>query len=131
MKKINYLSLSSLLVLLLAITYSCNKTLPNTNINIVSPISGYVYEHGDTVFINGTLSSDLKMYGYKLTIKNTSNSDQVVFTKQVDSESNEYTFNEYWINDVSNNSTMKLELDNLNKKGNSLGTSFITFNCNK
>jgi len=26
---------------------------------------------------------------------------------------------------------MKLELDNLNKKGNSVGTSFITFNCNK
>ena len=67
MKKINYLFLSSLLVLLLVITYSCNKTVPNTNINIVSPISGYIYEHGDTVFINGTLTSDLKMYGYKLT----------------------------------------------------------------
>jgi hypothetical protein len=131
MKKINYLFLSSLLVLLLVITYSCNKTVPNTNINIVSPISGYVYEHGDTVFINGTLTSDLKMYGYKLTIKNTSNSDQIVFTKQINSESNEYIFNEYWINDVSNNSTMKLELDNFNKKGNSVGTSFITFNCNK
>jgi|694.fasta_scaffold07754_18 hypothetical protein len=131
MKKINYLFLSSLLVLLLVITYSCNKTVPNTNINIVSPISGYVYEHGDTVFINGTLTSDLKMYGYKLTIKNTSNSDQIVFTKQINSESNEYIFNEYWINDVSNNSTMKLELDNFNKKGNSVGTFFITFNCNK
>jgi hypothetical protein len=131
MKKINYLFLSSLLVLLLVITYSCNKTVPNTNINIVSPISGYIYEHGDTVFINGTLTSDLKMYGYKLTIKNTSNSDQIVFTKQINSESNEYIFNEYWINDVSNNSTMKLELDNFNKKGNSVGTSFITFNCNK
>jgi hypothetical protein len=131
MKKINYLFLSSLLVLLLVITYSCNKTVPNTNINIVSPISGYIYEHGDTVFINGTLTSDLKMYGYKLTIKNTSNSDQIVFTKQINSESNEYIFNEYWINDVSNNSTMKLELDNFNKKGNSVGTFFITFNCNK
>jgi hypothetical protein len=131
MKKIKYLFLSSLLVLLLVITYSCNKTVPNTNINIVSPISGYIYEHGDTVFINGTLTSDLKMYGYKLTIKNTSNSDQIVFTKQINSESNEYIFNEYWINDVSNNSTMKLELDNFNKKGNSVGTSFITFNCNK
>jgi hypothetical protein len=131
MKKINYLFLSSLLVLLLVITYSCNKTVPNTNINIVSPISGYIYEHRDTVFINGTLTSDLKMYGYKLTIKNTSNSDQIVFTKQINSESNEYIFNEYWINDVSNNSTMKLELDNFNKKGNSVGTSFITFNCNK
>ena len=131
MKKIKIITVISTIILIVYITISCNKTVPNTTLNIVTPIGNQTYAHGDTVHVVGTITSDLKMYGYTVRIKSINTTTNVVFEKKYTIEGTNYTIDESWINNVPVNSTMKLEIDNLNKRGNVVGTYEMGFLCSE
>lgn len=131
MKTTKIITAVSAFILIVFMTISCNKTVPNTTLNIVTPLGNQTYAHSDTVHVIGTITSDLKMYGYTVRIKSINTTTNVVFEKKYTTEGNSYSIDESWINNVPVNSTMKLEIDNLNKKGNVVGTYEMGFLCSQ
>ncbi|MBI1306582.1 MAG: hypothetical protein GC181_08210 [Bacteroidetes bacterium] len=127
----------SLLIVSTISFHSCKEeddnTTPTTSdndvtITIDSPVAYKTYMFGDTVKISGNAKWNQELHGYVIQVKNVS-ADSIVFTKEEDVHSTEFSFNTQWINDVTMHSDMQLIVTiEKDHEGNSK-TSTVDFHC--
>ncbi len=86
-----------------------DPTIPEIVFDFSSPEDTKSYELGDTISIAGMVSWELEMHGYEVILKNET-TDSVVFMRHEHLDGKMYHFEEFWVNNVSKTSNMKLTI---------------------
>jgi hypothetical protein len=88
--------------------FGCEKenNQDDTNYNISSIKAGTEYPLGDTIFIQGTITSLEDLNGFHIEIKNSSANDSIVFQLTNSNISKSFSVDTFWINDVNVHSDM-------------------------
>lgn len=110
MKKISiYLGILMALVVFLSSCKDEDHDENNAVIEISAPLAGSMYNNGDTVFLNATVTAEEAMHGWELYIRKKTDQTQI-FTADAHDHAATYTIAEYWVNDVTQDTEMELEI---------------------
>ncbi|MCX7743540.1 MAG: hypothetical protein N2167_03145 [Flavobacteriales bacterium] len=122
--KLALMSLSSMLLL-----SACHKhDETDVQIQITSPLTNSMYHLGDTVKIQGTITGNTEMHGYEVKIKNLSQGNVAFITDYHDHGSN-YTINEFWVNNVTEHSDMRLVVKVEVDHSGTMVSDSLNFHC--
>lgn len=116
------------IIVALGLTSCKNDENHNVQINITSPSDNAMFEHGDTVKITGTITSNVELHGYDVIIKNLS-AGTIVHEMNHHNHGANLTINDQWVNNVMTHSNMrvviKVEVDH---NGTEVADS-VNFHC--
>ena len=102
----NYIALVVVLFTLL----SCHRHEENSaTITISSPDPALYFVGGDTVFIQGSVVAESEMHGMTIQLLNDA-SDSVMFTYSNEEHLASYSFNQFYVNQVSQHTDVRLEV---------------------
>lgn len=79
-------------------------------LNLVSPTDNQSYQLGDTVKILGTITSTSDLHGYNVRL-NHPILNMFVINKAFHEHGTSFNVNEYWVNNVSDTTQLKLIID--------------------
>ena len=104
--------------------------VPNTAlITVNSPLEGQVFEHGDTVFIQGNVVATGMMHGLDIHIHNEA-TDSIFFDYALPQHGSVYTFSEQCINTVTDTTYLMLHVEcELDDNGN-VGSKIVNIQFN-
>jgi len=102
---------------------------PPVQFDISSPTTGSMYHLNDTVFIKAKISHTEELHGYEVSIVNISQNDTLVFNKHAHLDGTDFQIDEYWINNVSGHSNMKLIIDAITDHSGAKESSELSFHC--
>jgi|GEM_PF-1998454 len=109
MKNVFYLAAGA--ALLFASCKPDPTEVPNTAvITVNSPLEGQVFEHGDTVFIQGNVVATGMMHGLDIHIHNEA-TDSIFFDYAFPQHGSVYTFSEQCINNVTDTTQLMLHVE--------------------
>ncbi len=112
MKKYLFHILPSLVLISLVALNACKKNEPAANtatIEITSPQEGQMFAKGDTVHITATLTGQLNLHGWEVAIRKKAD-NTVVYTNSLHVHDLILQVNDFWINDVTEDTGMVLEV---------------------
>ena len=89
-------------------------------IQLFQPEEGEVFQHGETIPINGVIDAEFTMHGYIIRIMHSSYLDSVIFEHYEHVHGSSLTFSEIWINNLSESADILVEIQAV---GNHYGTS--------
>ena len=116
-----------------ALITACKKEHEHTNestITIANPLAGTIYNQGDTVFINATITAAEAMHGWEIKLKNKT-ADVEVFSDEEHAHAATYSIAGYWVNNVTADSDMELEITaTIDHDGNTANKK-VDFHCHQ
>ena len=89
---------------------ACKEKEVIVTINITSPTAGDTLAFGDTLKLAGTVSGTGEMHGYSVMMMNLLSSS-MVYSKDYDIHGESYTISDFWVNNVTDTSTVQTTLD--------------------
>lgn len=103
---------------------------PTIEFAISEPTAGATYGKDQTVHIQATVTTDGPVHGYVVYLRNKSNNDEVVFSKEEHVHESPVSIHEMWVNDVTIHSDMELEIKLITEHDSEEGESeFVSFHC--
>lgn len=110
------------------VTPSTSSVAAEPTISVSTLSVGDTIQSGATLQISGTISSTLEMHGYKITVHNLATSTEV-FTYELHSDEKDFSFNQQWVNNVSDTSAMELSVIAAKDHDGNTFTKTIQFVC--
>ena len=77
-----------------------SPSTPEIEFNFIDPSYNRIFNYGDTIWMRGTVSWELEMHGYEITLQN-STTNVNVFMDHKHIDDTKYEIKEYWINTLS------------------------------
>ncbi|MCH2198136.1 MAG: hypothetical protein MK081_05095 [Flavobacteriales bacterium] len=120
------------------ITFSCKndvtEDMNEENQSIITftidnPIQGATYDLNDTVHIDVMLSAERLLDGYHLRLVNTSDNNSIVWEEDDHDHSTTLHIHDYWINDVTMHSDMRLDIEGFTTHQGESETTSVSFHC--
>lgn len=132
MKSIPFFSLIALMgfVCLLAVSSCKDEAVVTTaDITIDSPLAGATIENGEEVHISGTIKTEGELHGYEIHVYNKTAGTEV-FTLDEHVHGQTLTFDEHWVNNVTDHSDMEVEIIAiLSHEGDDTVSKKVSFHC--
>lgn len=123
------LALATIAILSLLFIQSCRndheENLPV--ITLQSPADSVTVEYGDTVWMTGTITHTAELHEYMLELKN-HDTDSVYFTNTTHTHETSVSFNEYWVNNVTEHTDMMFTITATDHDDNK-STKSVHFHC--
>lgn len=91
--------------------FSCKKNDDHTNeatITIAKPLAGAMYDQGDTVYIQATITAAEAMHGWEVNLTNESNAS--LFSADVHDHAATYNIDTFWVNTIAVTNHVKVEV---------------------
>lgn len=132
---INIKTVTILVAGLAFFTSSCNPEevdpIPTEKVtfDFTSPTPGQMFGLGDTVNIDGMMSSESMMHGFEFEVVNTAMNDSVVYHAHKHMDSKMIHVHDYWINNVKHHSNMELRIHAITSHFEEKETKVIPFHC--
>jgi len=99
-------------------------------IEIAAPLATGMYNQGDTVFINATVTAEAAMHGWELHLRKKADQTEV-FAADAHDHAATYNISEYWINNVTSDTQMELEvMATIDHDGNTANKK-VEFHCHQ
>lgn len=102
----------ALVLLSLASTTACRKEPskePVTNITINTPLDNATIKNGDTLFIKGSITSEVSIHGYDVTITSPGN-NSTIYSTTGHQHGNNIAIGEYWVNTLQADKPLTLSI---------------------
>lgn len=138
--KINYLSIA--VAFLLTSLVACKKETEqpqghhhdhgaavSASISIANPTAGAMYMHGDTVHMNVSITGSGELHGYELLINNNSHNNANVYSVSEHNHTENYTIQDFWVNNVSHHSDMQLIVKAFVTHDGDFESDTVNFHC--
>lgn len=87
-----------------------NPTAASATISISSPSDNDTIPYGQEVHIEGVIQGDGVLNGYKFSMKDLTTGSYVISEKTVDDKKESYVFHEHWDNNLSDTSTLEINV---------------------
>lgn len=110
------------------VTTDDNTTTESLVFTVDNPEEGSMYALNDTVFLQGMIENNVALHGFQLEIINLS-ADSTVFTYDEHAHDANVTFNQYWVNNVTDHSNMVLVVTAALDHLGTLATDSVHFHC--
>lgn len=99
------------------------------DIVVSTPAEGSMFEQGETIHITGTITTEGELHGYEIYIRNISD-NSVAFSFEEHAHGKSLTFDEQWVNNVTDHSDMELEvIAILSHEGDISVSKKVNFHC--
>jgi hypothetical protein len=95
---------------------------------IPAPQENQVYNYGDTIRINGTITALYDMHGYNVKLYNET-TQQFVVNQGYHQHASNFTVSETWKNTVSDTAKLKLTIDAAIDHEGGIATKEVTVTC--
>jgi hypothetical protein len=129
MKKYLYIGLAAISVL-----QACQKDKEAETVKadpvftFLAPAENQVYNYGDTVHIDGTITALYDMHGYNVKLYNEA-TQQLVLNQGYHQHATSFTVSEAWKNTVADTTILKLTIDAAIDHEGGIATKEVTLTC--
>ena len=86
------------------------EQVPTATLTFASPTNGAVYQHGDSVLIQGLAIATEVMHGYKVSIKNAADTSVVYYAEHIHDHNDTLQINQAWKNTLTTAATLQVEV---------------------